>query len=70
MPMPDILIVDGHAFSWRRLVDLRRAQPEAWKDAEARQPALFDLKTDRRPRSERTAAGRYREPSLLEKMRG
>ena len=70
MAKPDVLIVDGHAFSWRRLVDLRRAQLEAWQAAEARQPALFDLKTDCRPRSERTAARRYRAPSLLERMRG
>jgi hypothetical protein len=24
MAKPDILIVDGHAFSWQRLCDLRR----------------------------------------------
>lgn len=70
MRKPDILIVDGHAFSWQRLCDLRRKQLEAWKIAEARQPALFDLKIDCRPRAERTAAGRYREPSLLESPRG
>ena len=70
MAKPDILYVDGHAFSWRRLVQLRREQLEAWKDSEARQLALFDLRTDCRPRSERSAAGRYREPSFLERMRG
>ena len=70
MAKPDILVVDGHAFSWRRLVDLRRAQLEAWKEGEAQQSALFELKTDCRPRAERTAAGRYREPSLLDAMRG
>ena len=66
MAKPDILYVDGHAFSWRRLCDLRRRQTEAWAKAEARQPALFELKTDCRPRAERTAAGRYRQPSLLD----
>lgn len=70
MAKPDILIVDGHAFSWQRLSELRREQLEAWKKSEARQLALFELKTDCRPRAERTAAGRYREPSLLESMRG
>lgn len=70
MRKPDILIVDGHAFSWQRLCDARRQQLEAWKKAEARQLALFDLMADCRPRAERTAAGRYREPSLLEGMRG
>ena len=70
MAKPDILIVDGHAFSWRRLCELRREQLEARKEAEARQPALFELRTDCRPRSERTVDGRYRQPSLLESMRG
>jgi hypothetical protein len=28
MAKPDILVVDGHAFSWQRLVELRRAQLE------------------------------------------
>ena len=55
MAKPDILIVDGHAFSWQRLCDLRRQQLEMWK-----------LHTDYRPRAERTAAGRYRGPSLLD----
>lgn len=67
MTKPDILIVDGHAFSWQRLCDLRRQQLEAWKKSEARQPALFE-QTDYRPRADRTAAGRYLEPSLLHSM--
>jgi hypothetical protein len=65
MAKPDILIVDGHAFSWQRLCDLRRQQTEAWKKSEARQPALFEFQTDYRPRAEQTAAGRYRGPSLF-----
>ena len=65
MAKPDILIVDGHAFSWQRLIELRRQQLEACKAAEARQPALFELKQDCRPEAERSAAGRYREPTLL-----
>jgi hypothetical protein len=68
MAKPDTIRVDGHAFSWQRLCDLRRQQLEAWKAAQARQPALFDLKDDCRPPSERTAAGRYREPTLLAMM--
>jgi len=66
MAHPDILIVDGHAFSWQRLCDLRRQQLEERKKAEARQLALFELRTDCRPRAERTAAGRYLEPTLLD----
>jgi hypothetical protein len=65
MAKPDILIVDGHAYSWQRLCELRREQLEAWKAAQPKQPALFELKDDCRPAAERTAAGRYREPTLL-----
>jgi hypothetical protein len=61
---PDILIVDGHAFSWQRLVEMRRVQLEAWRAEQARQLALFELKDDCRPEAERTAAGRYREPTF------
>ena len=66
MAKPGILHVDGHAFTWRRLSELRRQRIEAWTKSEARQPTLFQLKTDCRPRSERTAAGRYSQPSLLD----
>ncbi len=31
----------------------------------SQQPALFELKDDRRPESERTTDGRYREPGLF-----
>ena len=65
MKRPDTIIIDGHAYSWRRLVELRRRQIEAWKAAQPHQPALFEVKHDCRPEPERTAAGRYREPSLL-----
>lgn len=66
---PDTLMVDGHAFSWQRLLELRRQQLEAWHAEQCRQPALFELKDDCRPEAERTAAGRYREPTLLELLR-
>ena len=58
MARPDILMVDGHAFSWRRRCDLRRQQIEEWAKIEARQPALFELKTDCRPVAEPTATER------------
>lgn len=61
----DTLIVDGHAFSWKRLCELRRAQLEAERKAYATQLALFEAHDDYRPAAERTAAGRYREPGLL-----
>lgn len=62
----DILIVDGHAFSWKRLCELRRDQLEAARKAEAAQLALFEARKDCRPVAERSAAGRYLEPGLLE----
>jgi hypothetical protein len=37
-------------------------------DAMARQLALFELKDDCRPQAERTAAGRFREPTLFALM--
>ncbi|MDX6574547.1 MAG: hypothetical protein QOE96_500 [Blastocatellia bacterium] len=44
MAKPDTLIVDGHALSWQRLCELRRQRLEAWKAAQPRQPALFELR--------------------------
>jgi hypothetical protein len=65
MAKPDTLIVDGQCFSWQRLCELRRQQMEEWKAAQPSQPALFELKEDCRPAAERTAAGRYLEPTLF-----
>jgi hypothetical protein len=44
MAKPDTLIIDGHAFSWQRIVELRKQQVEAHRTAPCRQPALFELK--------------------------
>lgn len=66
---PDKIVVDGHAFSWKRLCELRKAQLEAWQAAQARQLVLFELHDDCRPKVERTAAGRYEEPTLLDLLR-
>jgi hypothetical protein len=65
MKAPDTIVIDGRAYSWKRLLELRREQLEAWKAAQPRQPALFELKDDSRPQAERTADGRYLEPTLL-----
>ena len=62
----DVFLVDGRAYSWRQLCELRRSQLEAIRKARGTQAALFELRDDRRPASERTAAGRYAEPSLLD----
>jgi len=55
--------IDGKRYLWRDLLELRRAQKKA--QARAQQPPLFELKDDRRPVADRTAADRYREPSLF-----
>jgi hypothetical protein len=62
---PDAIILDGHAYSWQQLCELHRQQLEAWRAAQPRQLALFELKNDTRPVADRTAAGRYREPTLF-----
>jgi hypothetical protein len=61
----DTIIIDGRAYSWRQLCVARRQQIEAQQAAQAKQLALFELREDCRPASERTAAGRFLEPSLF-----
>jgi hypothetical protein len=63
MAAPKFINIDGRRFVWRDLLRLRREQVAA--AAKIEQPALFELKADCRPASERTAAGRYSEPSLF-----
>jgi hypothetical protein len=65
MRVPDTIIIEGRAWSWRALMQARRAQVEALRRANTQQPALFDLREDHRPAPERSAASRYREPTLL-----
>jgi len=65
MKPSDTIMVEGRAYSWRVILELRRQQIDAWKAAQPQQPALFELALDHRPKAERTAAGRYREPTLL-----
>ena len=55
--------IEGKRYLWRDLLQLRRLQRKA--SAHSSQPALFDLKEDCRPKTERTAEGRYREPPLF-----
>jgi hypothetical protein len=70
MPKPDIIIVDGHGFNWQRICEVRKRQLEAWRASQAQQLTLFAMHEDSRPESERTSAGRYESPTLLELMRG
>jgi hypothetical protein len=63
MAQSKFIDIDGRRYLWRDLLRLRHEQQQARTKAE--QPALFELREDRRPAAERTVAGRYREPSLF-----
>lgn len=55
--------IEGKRLLWRDVLRFRREQKQA--SANAEQPALFELREDRRPPADRTAAGRYLEPLLF-----
>ena len=63
MTAPRFIVIDGKRHLWRDILKLRREQVRA--AAKALQPALFELLEDRRPPAERTAAGRFMEPTLF-----
>lgn len=65
MASSDSIILDGHAYSWRQVCEAQRRQIKARRLAQSQQLALFELREDSRPKAERTASGRYEEPSLL-----
>jgi hypothetical protein len=65
MAKPDTILIGGHCYSWPVICELRRRQLEGRKASQPRQLALFELKDDSRRVAERTAAGRYQEPSLF-----
>jgi hypothetical protein len=60
--MSRYVVIDGKRYSWRDILALRRQQ----RQPAMPQPTLFELKEDARPGSQRTAAGRYSEPSLFD----
>ena len=63
MPRPAFIEIDGKLYLWRDIIARRKEQLRT--QAVAQQPQLFELKHDPRPESERTASGRYREPTLF-----
>jgi hypothetical protein len=63
MSGPQFIELEASATYGATLCKLRREQRAAF--ARAAQPALFDLKLERRPEQQRTAAVRYLEPSLF-----
>jgi hypothetical protein len=56
------IMIDGKRHSWRDILALRREQ----RQPTLPQPTLFELKEDARPGSQRSATGRYAEPSLFD----
>jgi hypothetical protein len=67
MSRAPFIVIDGKLYRWKEILEQRRAQLAAAGAAQASQLALFaGLHADRRPVAERTAAGRYLEPSLFE----
>jgi hypothetical protein len=68
MAAPAYIEIGGRLVAWRELLQRRREQRLA--AARAAQPTLFELKEDCRPACERTAAGRYSEPSLFTLLDG
>ena len=60
---PRFIVIDGRAYLWREMVKMRREQLQV--QARQKQPALFEMKEDCRPPLQRTAAGRYAQPSLF-----
>jgi hypothetical protein len=68
MPLPKFITIDGKRHRWRDLVARRRE--EIAPVAKREEATLFELKEDRRPITERTAAGRYLEPSLFTLLDG
>jgi hypothetical protein len=56
------IVIDGKRYPWRNILALRRQQ----RRPTLPQPTLFELQEDARPASQRSAAGRYAEPTLFD----
>jgi hypothetical protein len=54
--------IDGKRYLWRDILKIRHEQR---RQSRQQQLALFELKEDRRPASQTTAAGRYEQPTLF-----
>jgi hypothetical protein len=67
LSLPKFVTLGGKRFAWREVLEARKQQRQA---TPLIQPALFELKDDTRPASERDAATRYQQPSLLPLMKG
>jgi hypothetical protein len=58
--------IDGKRYDWKEIRRLRREQIQA---ARKPQPTLFELQSDSRPVTQKTAADRFLNPTLFEKGR-
>jgi hypothetical protein len=56
------IVIAGIQYEWKEIRRLRREQIQA---ARKQQLALFEMKEDRRPASQKTADGRFSEPTLF-----
>lgn len=60
--MSRYIIIDGKRYAWRDILEIRRQQ----RQPAPPQPTLFEMKDDARPPSQRSAAGRFAEPTLFD----
>ncbi|MHB8885985.1 MAG: hypothetical protein ACYC5H_13090 [Methylovirgula sp.] len=56
------IVIGGVRYEWKEILRLRREQIRATRK---QQLALFEMKDDRRPPSQKTADGRFTEPTLF-----
>ena len=67
MTRATFIAIEGKHYRWKDILELRRAQLAAAYADPAAQLALFEaLREDHRPVDERTASGRYQQPTLFE----
>ena len=60
------IAIEGKHHLWKDILELRRTQLAATCADRATQMALFEMREDHRPVDERTASGRYLQPTLFE----
>jgi hypothetical protein len=56
------IVIGGIRYEWKEIRRLRREQIQATRK---QQLVLFEMKDDRRPASQKTAGGRFSEPTLF-----
>ncbi len=62
MSGPRFVMINGQRIAWAEIVRLRKEQRDQVK---AKQLTLFELRNDSRPPTERSAEGRFLEPTLF-----